>query len=100
MMRCAMKKNEPLSIHRACLRLCVHETEEEKIESTGLDGGWGGGAECERQREDDREGSRAGGRGEEEGGCSEGNVTQANRLCLPPIGRGGCQSEELGVRHC
>lgn len=42
MMRCAMKKNEPLSIHRACLRLCVQDTEEEKIESTGMDvgGGW------------------------------------------------------------
>lgn len=23
MIRCAVKKNEPLSIHRACLRLCV-----------------------------------------------------------------------------
>lgn len=39
MLRCTMKKNEPLSIHRACLRLCVHETEEEKIESTGVDVG-------------------------------------------------------------
>ena len=50
-----------LSILRACLRLCVHGREEEKIESTGVDvGGW---AEWGRQREDDREGSRVGGRG-------------------------------------
>lgn len=33
MMRCVMKKNEPLPILRACLRLCVHERQEEKIES-------------------------------------------------------------------
>lgn len=38
-MRCAMKKNEPLSILRACLRLCVHEREQETIESTGVDAG-------------------------------------------------------------
>lgn len=45
------------------------------------------------------EGSRVGGRGEE-GGCSEGTVTHADRLCELLIGCGGCQSEELGVRHC
>lgn len=39
MMRCVRKKNEPLSILRACLRLCVHGGEEEKIESTGVDVG-------------------------------------------------------------
>lgn len=75
MMRCAMK-NQQLSIHRACLRLCVQETEEEEIESTGVEvcGGGVGGAECERQREDDREGSRVGGRGG--GGGAGGRVQQ------------------------
>lgn len=38
-MRCAIKKNDPLSILRACLRLCVHGGVEEKIESTGVDVG-------------------------------------------------------------
>ncbi len=37
---------------------------------------------------------------EEEGGRIEGTVTHADRLSSPLIGRGGCQSEELGVRHC
>lgn len=35
-----------------------------------------------------------------EGAVSEGTVTHADRLCLLLIGRGDCQSEELGVRHC
>ena len=38
-MRCVMKKNELLSILRACLQLCVCEREEEKIESRGVDVG-------------------------------------------------------------
>lgn len=41
-----------------------------------------------------------GGRGEEEGGCSKGTVTHADRLCVLLIGRPNCQSEERGVRHC
>lgn len=40
-------------------------------------------------------------RGEERGGgCSEGTVTHTDRLCSLLIGHSGCQSEELGVRHC
>lgn len=39
MMRCVMKTNELLSILRACLWLCVHEREKEKIERTGVDVG-------------------------------------------------------------
>lgn len=39
MMRCVMKKNELLSILRACLQLCMHGERERKIENTGVDVG-------------------------------------------------------------
>lgn len=39
MVRCVMKKNEPLSILRTCLRLCVHGQVGEKVESTGVEVG-------------------------------------------------------------
>ena len=76
-----------LSILRACLRLCVHGREEEKIEST-VEWMWEGEQQSER-RMTEEEGV---GREEER----RGTVTHADRLCSLPIGPGRRQSDEAG----
>lgn len=80
----------------ACLQPCEHERGERRPRAQE----WmREGEQSERQqREDDREGSRA--RGEKVQRGVGGTVTHTDRLCSQLIGRGACQSEELGLGRC